>query len=93
MAYILKHKETSQVFSAMLRNAYNLPFYGVKYWNSLHEAEQEASLTLREVQINEEHQWELLEVPESRIRIFNVKLNNQSHNKLYLDEEGRAYVK
>jgi hypothetical protein len=42
---------------------------------------------------DEPKDWELIEIEESKMKIFNVRLKNDPNNELLLDESGRPYIK
>ncbi|WJH33323.1 hypothetical protein N6H14_25035 [Paenibacillus sp. CC-CFT747] len=85
MPYILRQRETGQVYSCMLVNAYRLPYYGTKFWETEEAAENEAPDFLRD-QGQPEEAWVLTEVDESRLKLFNVKLRNNVDWMVFYEE-------
>ncbi len=92
MPFILKHRESDEVFTTTLKNIYNLYYYGTKYWDDGEEAEQERESFLDEMNAANKHDWELIEVDERLLKLCNVKLANNPSLKLLLDEQGKPYV-
>lgn len=95
MPYVLKHKKTSQIFTAIMKNAYDLPFYGAKAWNTLEEAEDERAAFLDEQKVSRDEQanWEPWHIDEQQQKIFNVELNNNPKKRLFVDEKGKSFTK
>ncbi|MFS1512645.1 hypothetical protein VQL36_09430 [Chengkuizengella sp. SCS-71B] len=87
MPFVLKHKESSQIFTCTLINIYQLPYYGTKFWDKLKDAEEEAPAFLKEHQVSDPELWTYLEVSEQKLKIFNVRLNNDSAKSLFIDEK------
>ncbi|NBI27884.1 hypothetical protein [Chengkuizengella marina] len=90
MPFVLKHKESSQIFTCTLINIYQLPYYGTKFWDKLKHAEQEANAFLEQHQVNDPELWTVFEVSEQKLKIFNVKLNNNNAKSLFIDEETKS---
>ncbi|NDI35552.1 hypothetical protein [Chengkuizengella sediminis] len=94
MPFVLKHRESSQIFTCNLINIYQLPYYGTKFWDTFKEAEEEAPTFLEQHQVNDSELWKVLEASEQKLKVFNVKLNNNSSNLLFIDEKSNSpYVK
>jgi hypothetical protein len=91
--FILKNKETSEIFTCHLINNYQIPFFGTKFWDYPQAAQQEYVTFLETHQVNNTEQWDLLEVEEHQLKLFNVKLNNNPAKSLFLDENGKSTVK
>jgi hypothetical protein len=92
MPFVLKHNSTNEIYSCELINIYDIAYHGTKGWDDLDEAEEqyEQFLTAR----NESPaDWSLYEVEESQLKMFNVKLNNNSKRSIYLDEDGRPVAR
>lgn len=93
MPFVLKHKQTSQIATDTLINVYDLPYYGVKFWHDEATASTEKEAYLQEKGVTEHEAWEVIEVEEMALKIFNVKLKNNASLRLYLDEQGGADVR
>ena len=93
MPFILKHKPTSEVFTCHLINNYQIPFFGTKFWDQRYEAEQEFVTFLEAHQVIRTDEWELIEVDEHQLKLFNVKLGNNPAKTLFLDENGKTTIK
>lgn len=94
MPYVLKHKEKSQILTAMLQNNYGFAYYGAVHWSDPNEAEEHYQGVLQQLQIAEEEwdQWSLFKVDENQLKLFNVKLSNNPRKKLYMDESGKSFT-
>lgn len=84
MPYVLKKKENAQIFTMFMKNSYGLEYYGTPSWEDRKELEGNWTEILTQLGIRE-GQWELVEVDQSQVRLFNVKLNNDPRKRLYLD--------
>lgn len=93
MPFILKNKETLEIFTCHLINNYQIPFFGTKFWDYPHEAQQEYVTFLETHQVVNTEQWALIEVEEHLLKLFNVKLNNNPAKSLFLDENGKSTIK
>lgn len=92
MPYVLKHQHTAQIATDRLINSYDLPYYGTKYWDSLAEAEAEYEQYLREHHHLDASSWDIIEVEEMALKMFNVKLKNDASLRLYINEQGKPIV-
>ncbi|WP_152394427.1 hypothetical protein [Paenibacillus guangzhouensis] len=92
MPYVLHHTATGQIYACLLRNGYDLVYYGVKYW----EDEEAASTELPAFHASQEllatEAWSLLEIEEQVLKLCNVKLKNNPKYICFLDTEGRPYT-
>lgn len=92
MPFVLKHKKTSEIVTCQLINNYDIPFYGTKFWEDPLEADREAKAFLEGTQSQFMEDWQLIEVEEHQLKLFNVKLNNNRARRLFLDEQGKVTV-
>jgi hypothetical protein len=93
MPYVLKQRETSQIFTCMLVNNYQLEYYGVKYWAEEEAAREEAAAFLSAQGVADPSVWDVVRLDESAIKLGNVKLKNDPANRLYLDEASRPVAR
>ena len=91
MHCVLVHKLTSEVYACTLINVYDLPYYGAKFWNSADDAAEGLAAFFKEHCLNAE-EWLLKDIEESELKLFNVKLKNNPNNRLFLNQEGKAYI-
>lgn len=89
MPYVLKHKETGEIFSCSLTNIYDFTYHGVKAWDELSEAAAECGPLAVEYGYNEPWLWEVTPLEENKLKLCNVKLNNNPSKRIYLLEDGR----
>jgi hypothetical protein len=89
MPFVLKHKETAEIFTCELINIYDFKYHGVKVWNLSNVAEAEYASFILEQGLDELWNWELLELEENQVKIGNVKLNNNAARRLFLTPEGK----
>jgi len=93
MPYILRHQPTAEIFTCHLVNNYNIPFFGTKFWDSPIDAQQEYIAFLEAHQVKITDEWEIIEVEEHQLKLFNVKLNNNPAKSLFLDDKGKSTIK
>jgi len=91
MPFVLKHRLTSEIFACPMLNNYQIPYYGIKSWTLIEEAETELASFLNSQNIQTSDDWALHEVEDNELKLFNVKLKNDPERKLYLDEQGKAF--
>jgi len=92
MFYVLKHSSTGEIYSCTMINQYDIPYFGAKSWDDADAAREQYRDFLQHNQEDPE-QWELLEVEENRMKMFNVKLNNNPQRRIVLDADGRIIAK
>lgn len=83
MPYVLQHRETEEIAAAFLRNMYDLEYWGARWWAVPDEAEAAAA---------GDPDWVVLHVTDSRLKLINVKLNNDPNRRLFMDEQGSIRV-
>jgi hypothetical protein len=83
MPFILKQRNTGEVAAAVLLNVYDLHYYGAEWWPTEEEALQAAA---------GRPDWIPVPVTESRLKVLNVKLNNDESRKLFLNDDGTLRV-
>lgn len=93
MPFVLKHKQTFQIATDTLINSYKLPYYGTKFWDLKQNAEEEYVEYLSSHIINDTAMWEITEVEERQMKIYNVKLKNDPTLRLFVNEQGKPIVK
>lgn len=92
MPYVLKHKQTGEIYSCTLINIYDIPYHGAKSWEDAETAEEQYAGFLHE-RNEDANAWRLSEVEDSRMKMFNVKLNNDPNRRLFMDQDGRITVR
>jgi hypothetical protein len=93
MPVVLRHRITGEIASALLRNIYDIEYYGAVWWENKEAAEQASDKVLMEYGYAEASSWEPIEIGEERLRLMNVKLNNDSRRRIVLDREGTITVR
>lgn len=93
MPYVLKHQSNSEIYTCKLINIYDLPYHGTKFWDSLQAASEQAIPFLNSNGVEKAEEWNIIEVEDMQLKIFNVKLKNDPGRKLFLDEFGKPYTK
>lgn len=83
MSYIVRHRETMEVLTGVFKNSYDLPYYGVRFWDDEDEAKTAAAEWLADG-------WEIIGIPEAKHKIINVKLNNDPTVRVTYDNDGRV---
>lgn len=92
MPFVLKHKESHQIYTCTLVNGYKLRYYGTKFWDYEEDAVEGRTPFLHNQSIPESalEQWELLELSENQLKMCNVKLKNDPRLSLYWDNSSRS---
>ncbi|SEM85902.1 hypothetical protein [Paenibacillus sp. OV219] len=88
MAIVLRHRVTGEIACGMLSNVYQFVYYGALWWEDMEQAETLFEEELISAGYEQDSNWDLLEVKEARLKIFNVKLNNDPKRKLLLQNDG-----
>ncbi|WP_438444583.1 hypothetical protein [Gorillibacterium sp. sgz5001074] len=89
MPYVLQHKDTGELFSCFLTNIYDFRYYGVKVWEDREAAQAELGTITAEHGYDQPWEWEPVELGEDRVKMGNVKLNNNPDKRIYLTPEGK----
>lgn len=83
MPFVLIHRDTREVAAAWLRNTYDLDYYGAEWWATGEEAAKATA---------ERAGWEPVRIAEMKLKVLNVKLNNDAGRKLFMDDNGTIRV-
>ncbi|MFM9327454.1 hypothetical protein [Paenibacillus mesotrionivorans] len=90
MYYVLKHKETGEIFSCSQKNIYDFMYHGVKSWEDEDTAAAEMASVLAGQGYDEPEKWEVFDLEEEHtLKMCNVKLANNPAKRLYMREDGR----
>ncbi|ALS28035.1 hypothetical protein IJ21_26390 [Paenibacillus sp. 32O-W] len=92
MPFVCRHRESGVIVAAWQRNVYDLPYYGVLWWETGEDAERESEARLSECGYDDISSWETVEVTESRVKLMNVKLNNNDARTVVLERDGSIQV-
>jgi hypothetical protein len=93
MPFVIKEKETAEIYTCELINIYDFKYHGVKVWNTRATAEAEYASFLLEQGLDELWSWEIIELEENQVKLGNVKLNNNSAKRLFLTTEGKMQTR
>lgn len=93
MPYVLKHKDSGELFSCMMTNIYDFQYYGVKAWDDAETAAAERGSLTAEHGYDQPWEWEVTELAEDRVKMGNVKLNNNPSKRVYLADGGKLEVR
>jgi len=83
MPYVLKCVGTGEIAAAVQRNVYDLDYYGAEWWADEDEAQRAAA---------DRPGWIPVQVTEMKLKVLNVKLNNDAGRKLFMDDTGALRV-
>jgi uncharacterized protein involved in tellurium resistance len=89
MSFVLKHKETGEIFSCTLKNIYDFEYHGVKVWDDADAAGAELGAVTAEQGDDQPWTWEVAELDEAKVKMCNVKLNNNPAKRIYMTAEGK----
>lgn len=89
MFYVLKHKDTGEIFSCSQRNVYDFVYHGVKSWEDGETAAAELGTLTAEHGYDEPWVWEVFPVEEHTLKMCNVKLANNPAKRVYMLADGR----
>lgn len=92
MPIVLRHSQTGEIAACPMRNVYDFEYYGAKFWQEEAEAEREKQQLLEAIGQPDPERWVPIYVDESRLKLFNVKLNNDPNRRLYMNGEGKLTV-
>jgi hypothetical protein len=92
MPYVLKHKATGEIFACTLKNIYDFDYHGVKAWDSAAAASAELGPLTAEHGYDEPWLWEVTALDESKLKLCNVKLNNNPSRRVLMLADGRLDV-
>jgi hypothetical protein len=93
MPVVLRHRITGEIASGVLRNIYDFEYYGAIWWENKEAAELASDEVLRENGYEDASSWEPIEIGEERLKLMNVKLNNDSRRRIMLEREGAITVR
>lgn len=93
MPFVLKNRYTSEIYACELLNNYQIHYYGIKSWQWKDEAEAELTTFLNSQEVEKIEQWEIVEIEDNKLKIFNVKLKNDMKRKLYVDDDGKPVIR
>ncbi|QHW34552.1 hypothetical protein GZH47_29665 [Paenibacillus rhizovicinus] len=92
MPNVLRHRASGEIACGMLKNVYDFAYYGALWWDDNETAERSAASALAAAGYEDDTAWDVLEVKEERLKLFNVKLNNDSRRTLLLEPDGTISV-
>ncbi|XEC92537.1 hypothetical protein AB6A23_14110 [Paenibacillus tarimensis] len=93
MPVVCRHRSSGVIAAASLRNQYDLMYYGAVWWENIEEAEAAAAERLKELGFRYPEDWDLIETTEQRLKIMNVKLNNDSKRMLVMENDGSIHIR
>jgi len=92
LPYIRRNRTTGQIAAGFMKNVYQFTYYGARWWENEEEAEAAVATDLEELGLAGTGEWELIEVPEQRLKIMNVKLNNDPRRSIRMDDSGAVTI-
>jgi hypothetical protein len=92
MPIVLRDRATGEIACGSLQNVYNFAYYGALWWDDMDTAEVQSVPALTAAGYEQASDWELLEVKEERLKLFNVKLNNDPKRQLVMEVDGTIKV-
>ncbi|QHT61633.1 hypothetical protein GXP70_17765 [Paenibacillus lycopersici] len=92
MPTVLRHRASGEIACGMLKNVYQFAYYGALWWDDNETAEREAAEALALAGYEDDGGWDALDIKEERLKLFNVKLNNDGRRKLLLQPDGSILV-
>ncbi|NBD23436.1 hypothetical protein [Paenibacillus glycinis] len=92
MPTVLRHRVSGEIACGMLKNVYDFAYYGALRWDDNEKAEEESASALALAGYEDDSGWDALEVGEERLKLFNVKLNNDRGRRLLLQSDGTIAV-
>jgi hypothetical protein len=93
MPFVIKEKQSAEIYTCELINIYDFRYHGVKVWNNRAAAEAEYASLLLEHGVDELWSWEIIELEENQVKLGNVKLNNNAAKRLFLTPEGKMQAR
>ena len=92
MPCVLRHRITGDIACGFLRNSYDLEYFGALWWEDKEDAERERNDQLVQSGYEHESDWAIVEVGEDRLKLFNVKLNNDRRKRIRFERDGTITV-
>ncbi|UVI27636.1 hypothetical protein [Paenibacillus spongiae] len=93
MLCVLRHRITGEIACGFRRNSYDLEYYGALWWEDKEAAEQESAEQLALSGHEHDSDWEIVEVGEERLKLFNVKVNNDKNRHIVLERDGKISIR
>jgi hypothetical protein len=92
MPYVLRNRESGEIAAAVMKNAYDLDYFGVRWWMDRDEAEREKGQLTAHLRPTERELWDVIPAEEADIKRMNVRLKNDPANRVLLGADGRLTV-
>ncbi|BBH19939.1 hypothetical protein Back11_12840 [Paenibacillus baekrokdamisoli] len=94
MPTVIRNRRTGEIACGFLRNTYDIQYYGAFWWEDNETAVKNyvSALHSKTADLEDHSSWELLDIQEERLKMFNVKLNNDTRRKLFLEKDGTLTV-
>jgi len=92
MPCVLRHRITGEIACGILRNSYDLEYFGAIWWEDKEAADREKADQLAQSGYEHESDWETVEVGEDRLKLLNVKLNNDRRRRIRFERDGKITV-
>lgn len=92
MPYICRNRITGQIAAGFMKNVYQFTYYGIWWWDNEEEAEAAVEEDLAKLGLTGTGEWECVEIAEPRLKIMNVKLNNDPGRTLFMEGSGALRV-
>ncbi|MBO7745999.1 hypothetical protein I8J29_17460 [Paenibacillus sp. MWE-103] len=92
MPVVLRHRASGEIACGMLKNVYEFAYFGALWWEDNETAEREAEAALAQAGYEDDGGWDALDIREERLKLFNVKLNNDRRRRLVLEPDGTVAV-
>ena len=81
------------MLARLQRNIYDLEYFGAAAWDTAEEAESGRIGSLTGETAEDPAMWEVKEISDNRLKLCNVKLNNNPRMRLYMAENGTFTTK
>ena len=92
MPYIGRNRLTGEIAAGFMKNVYQFTYYGAWWWENEEKAENDFETDLAKLGIKDSGQWEAIEISEDRLKLLNVKLNNNPRRVLKIGDDGSLTV-
>jgi hypothetical protein len=87
-----RNRITGEIAAGFMKNVYQFTYYGAWWWDNEEKAEAAFEKDLAELGIANPGEWEAVEISEERLKLLNVKLNNDPRRRLYVADDGSLTI-
>lgn len=92
MPVICRNRHSGEIAAGFMKNIYEFTYFGAWWWDSLQNAQSVHVADLHRLGVENSGDWDLIEIADDKLKLLNVKLNNDPRRKLIMDKDGTIKV-